>query len=279
MRNKDKLGLWLVVFAAGCIGLACSARAAADTGTIPRLAAAGDSHKPAKPVKEKKEKKKKKKKRLKILINEPGGRIGQWMGEVPFKNRGFLGVGLVEITPELRTHYGAPGGAGVLVGSVSADSPAAKAGIQVGDVLVAVDGKQIGSSWEAVRTIGKHKKGDKVSLKLMRARKAHTLTAVLDERTKPQVEISRWVHKHGSGDEEIEILVDPDSIGDVVERYHEMVEEHLGGEEGQKMFLFKKREKEERRLEKRMQELEEKLRRLEKKLQGAAASKTRARPG
>src|SRR5262245_15606747 len=46
---------------------------------------------------------------------------------------GFLGVQLIGITPELRQHYGVPKDAGVLVGAVEADSPAAKAGIQVGD--------------------------------------------------------------------------------------------------------------------------------------------------
>ena len=47
---------------------------------------------------------------------------------------GFLGVSLIGITPELRAHYGSKD-AGVLVGRVEKDSAAAKAGIEVGDIL------------------------------------------------------------------------------------------------------------------------------------------------
>ena len=43
-------------------------------------------------------------------------------------HRGYLGVQLVEMTPDLRTHFGAPADAGVFIGKVEKDSPAAKAG-------------------------------------------------------------------------------------------------------------------------------------------------------
>ena len=60
--------------------------------------------------------------------------------------RGFIGVTLLEITPELRAHFGAPKDAGVLVSDVRADTPASKAGVEVGDVITSVDGKRVESS-------------------------------------------------------------------------------------------------------------------------------------
>lgn len=51
-----------------------------------------------------------------------------------------LGVRLVEISPELRRHYGAPPEAGVLVAAVDPGGLAARTGLEVGDVIVRVCG-------------------------------------------------------------------------------------------------------------------------------------------
>ncbi len=66
---------------------------------------------------------------------------------------GYLGVRSIEMTPELRQHFGAPKDAGVLVGTVEPESPAAKAGIQVGDILTAVDGEGVGSTRALSRSV------------------------------------------------------------------------------------------------------------------------------
>jgi S1-C subfamily serine protease len=44
------------------------------------------------------------------------------------------------MSPELRAHFGAPGDRGVLIDTVRAGSPAARAGIHVGDIVVEIDG-------------------------------------------------------------------------------------------------------------------------------------------
>ena len=54
--------------------------------------------------------------------------------------RGRLGLGAIQISSELRKHLGAPADRGVLIDQVRPDSPAAKAGLQVGDVITDVDG-------------------------------------------------------------------------------------------------------------------------------------------
>lgn len=95
--------------------------------------------------------------------------------------RGFLGVGLRELTPELQTHFGAPEGSGVLVASVSDDSPAAAAGIRVGDVITAVDGLSVDSTRDLSREI-RHRPGASVAIELYRDGKEKEVTAALGER-------------------------------------------------------------------------------------------------
>lgn len=63
------------------------------------------------------------------------------LGELFSRHR--LGVQLVETTPELREHLGGSESAGVLVSKVLVGTPAAAAGIRVGDLLVSVDGRDV----------------------------------------------------------------------------------------------------------------------------------------
>ncbi len=59
---------------------------------------------------------------------------------------GFLGVEASSLTPELRSHFGAPEDAGVILSRVLADSAAQAAGLAVGDVVTRVDGEEITSA-------------------------------------------------------------------------------------------------------------------------------------
>lgn len=96
--------------------------------------------------------------------------------------RGFLGVDLLELTPELRRHFNTGDDAGVLVAHVEDDSPAANAGLEVGDVLVSIDGKPVKSSWSLRELIAPKKADDKVSLEVVRDGARRTLQATLVER-------------------------------------------------------------------------------------------------
>jgi len=95
---------------------------------------------------------------------------------------GFLGVRLIGITDELRGHYGAPKDAGVLVGGVEADSPAARAGIEVGDVITSVDGREVSSTGDLSRAVRRKKAGETVEIELVRGRGSRKVTVTLDER-------------------------------------------------------------------------------------------------
>ena len=97
------------------------------------------------------------------------------------RSGGYLGVRSIEMTPELRQHFGAPRDAGVMVGSVEPESPAAKAGIQVADILTAVDGEEVGSTRALSRSVRRHKDGDTVKVDLLRDRSKKTLAVTLKE--------------------------------------------------------------------------------------------------
>jgi hypothetical protein len=93
-----------------------------------------------------------------------------------------LGVSLVDITPDLRTHFGAPRDAGVLVGGVEKDSPASHAGLEVGDVVTSVDGEKVESSWRLGRAIRGKSAGEAVALEVVRKGASKTLTAKVEAR-------------------------------------------------------------------------------------------------
>src|SRR5262249_12045310 len=87
--------------------------------------------------------------------------VGGWSG----------GMSVSPIPRALRLHYGAPADAGVLVTSVDPDGPAAAAKVQVGDVLVSVDGTGVSESYDLPRALVTSRDPESVSLSLVRDRK------------------------------------------------------------------------------------------------------------
>lgn len=101
--------------------------------------------------------------------------------------RAYLGVSLDNVSPELSEHLGGPKEAGVIVESVAADSPAAKAGVKVGDILLSVDGKDVNSSADVRLALRDKKDGDSVRLEVQRGRSRQTLVAAVKEREAPRL--------------------------------------------------------------------------------------------
>ena len=97
------------------------------------------------------------------------------------QGRGRLGFGALQISPELRTRLGAPADQGILVGAVRADSPVGRAGLQVGDIVIDVDGAAVKSASDAVQAISDRKKGDRVPLVVVRDKNRMTLNATLQD--------------------------------------------------------------------------------------------------
>lgn len=82
--------------------------------------------------------------------------------------RGWLGVYIQEVTRELAESFGMQKPTGALVASVLPESPAEKAGIQVGDIILAYDDKDISSSAILPPMVGRTVVGKKVKVMIMR---------------------------------------------------------------------------------------------------------------
>ena len=84
-----------------------------------------------------------------------------------------IGVSTMQLTKQLADYFGIADGKGVLVTSVTEDSPAAKAGVKAGDVITAIDGEAVDSPGDLSRAINRKKEGD-VTLTVIRNRSQQT---------------------------------------------------------------------------------------------------------
>jgi membrane-associated protease RseP (regulator of RpoE activity) len=125
-----------------------------------------------------------------------------------FEGGGWMGVRLLDIPPDLRVHFGAPADAGVLVGEVEKDSPAGRAGVSVGDVVTAVDGSKVASSWDIARAVRSRTAGETVQLDVLRSRSTKTLPVKIEERPRQEVELSEMA-RHLGRDLSRELLTRP----------------------------------------------------------------------
>ena len=95
--------------------------------------------------------------------------------------RGYVGIGLGDLTDQLGEYFGVEDGEGVLITEVHEDSPAAEAGLKAGDVIVKLDDRDIDSSAALLRALRKTDPGDEVSLTVVRKGKRKTFKLTLAE--------------------------------------------------------------------------------------------------
>jgi len=96
-------------------------------------------------------------------------------------SRGRLGVTIQGVTQELADSFGLKKAQGALVSAVEPKSPADKAGVKNGDIILAVDGRDIENSIDLPRAIGESRPGTAVTLKVWRQGKTQELRASLGE--------------------------------------------------------------------------------------------------
>ena len=94
----------------------------------------------------------------------------------------FLGVQPQEMTEDLREAFGAPLGQGVLAARVIEDSPAERAGLRAGDVIVRMDRKRIGRIADLHRVLGFFDPGERIQIELIRDATPKILEVTLGER-------------------------------------------------------------------------------------------------
>ncbi|MDH3743792.1 MAG: PDZ domain-containing protein [Acidobacteriota bacterium] len=220
------------------------------------------------------------KQRLKVVVGDEEGAEPQvfFLGDdespmvfdVDFGQRAYLGVGLLNITPELREHFGVAGDSGVLISEVAAGSPASTAGIRAGDVLTAIDGEPVARSGEIVRAIGRREDNETVSLEIWREGKMTNIGATLEVRERSQVDVGRML-RHGVPIPEIPHFEQGKIPMRVIEVETGKLDEallHLRERLESPEWKARIEEMSSRRhgLEERILELEERLREMEKRL-------------
>jgi len=116
----------------------------------------------------------------KNVIKMHGGHGGSFT--MRLGKQGYLGVDLTALTPELLAHFGVAGEHGVLVSRIEEGSPAAAAGLRVGDVLTRIDGDEVTSASRLAQLLRDRKEGDVASVEYWRGGKLSTASATIAER-------------------------------------------------------------------------------------------------
>lgn len=95
--------------------------------------------------------------------------------------RGYLGVLIQKVTPEIAESLGMDKPRGALVANISKDGPAEKAGVKVGDVIIEFDGKEIKDSGDLPIIVARTAVERKVRMKVLRDKKEQQLSVTVGE--------------------------------------------------------------------------------------------------
>ena len=96
--------------------------------------------------------------------------------------RGWFGVEVADITPELAESLGLKGTEGAIIGAIERGSPAERSGMRLGDVIVAVNGKSVANSTATLNAIAGVTPGMSIPVKVMRRNQALSLDIMVGKR-------------------------------------------------------------------------------------------------
>lgn len=96
--------------------------------------------------------------------------------------RGWLGVNIQPLDDALAESFGFPSRNGVLVAGVVEDTPAARAGLEAGDIITSIDGRRVATTATLARTIAQSNADADVEIRFMRNGEDQTVTATLEPR-------------------------------------------------------------------------------------------------
>jgi len=98
--------------------------------------------------------------------------------------RGWLGVAIQEVTPQIAKSFGLKEARGALVSEVMANSPAEKAGFQAGDVILSFAGEAVADTNQLRHVVAKALAGDKVKVEVVRESQALDLVVLIEVQPK-----------------------------------------------------------------------------------------------
>lgn len=97
--------------------------------------------------------------------------------------RGLLGVNIQDVTEALAKSFGRKDAVGALVSQVIPGSPAEKAGVKAGDIILKFDGQEVSGASHLKNLVGRIKPGSKAALTVFRDNKTQTIDVTIGEKT------------------------------------------------------------------------------------------------
>ena len=94
-------------------------------------------------------------------------------------NHGYIGIGISDVTPDEAKFFKVNNASGAVVTQVEANSPGAKAGLKVGDVIVKLEGKTVADAGELQAQVGETQPGTTLHLEVLREGKSTDLAVTL----------------------------------------------------------------------------------------------------
>ncbi|MDT4853332.1 Serine endoprotease DegS [compost metagenome] len=99
--------------------------------------------------------------------------------------RGWLGIEVQPLTQELAESFGLEGRPGIVVAGIYRDSPAQRATLQPGDIILSIDGEPAGDGRRSMNQVARTRPSEKISILVMRNGKELELTAEVGVRPPP----------------------------------------------------------------------------------------------
>ncbi len=113
--------------------------------------------------------------------------------------RGWLGVVVQTVTPELAKSFGLEEGKGALIADIEKDGPADKGGIQSGDIIIKFDGKTVKEMSDLPLMVAETPVGKKVNVVVLRNGKEKNITVKIGELEEKQVAVTEEKEKEKMG--------------------------------------------------------------------------------
>jgi serine protease Do len=110
----------------------------------------------------------------------------EWNGGAMFIARPKLGIDAEDLDGQLGSYFGAPDGEGVLVRGVNAGSPAEKAGLKAGDVIVKLDGERIRTVGDLREKLAEKREKKTVNLSVLRNRSEISVSVEVEQPKTPK---------------------------------------------------------------------------------------------
>lgn len=96
-------------------------------------------------------------------------------------NNTYIGLNLESLNEQLGEHFGVKNGNGILITEILEDSPAEKAGLKAGDVIIKVDGAKVAEISDIQKAVREKKEGEEIEIAFLRNKKKKKLSVEVAE--------------------------------------------------------------------------------------------------